>query len=95
MENTIQNALNKIWGCWTGKIAGGTYGQLVEGWQKKRIQRTIHSLTGWMRNITKHKSHTQIINDDEQYELIALLVLESFTDEEITRTQSRTYTLGA
>nr|MDO8112010.1 ADP-ribosylglycohydrolase family protein [Candidatus Sigynarchaeota archaeon] len=70
-KNTL---LDKIWGCWTGKISGGMYGSRVEGRTKKFIQKMVPPLTGWI------ETHRQQINDDEQYELIALLALESLDD---------------
>ena len=68
--------LQKIWGSWTGKVAGGTFGMPVEG-RDRRIITSLHPpLSGW----SKH--HKQSINDDEQYELISLLALEALNDEE-------------
>lgn len=69
--------MNKIWGSWTAKIAAGTYGMPSEGKSKERIQSWNPPITGWMSR------HKQIINDDEQYELIALLALESLSDKEL------------
>ncbi len=64
----------KIWGAWIGKIAGGTYGMPAEG---KYLQKLNPPLTGWMDR------HYQLINDDEQFELIALMLLEHYSDTEI------------
>lgn len=68
--------MNKIWGSWTGKIAGGIYGMPVEGKTKEYIQQMQPPLKGW------GIGHIRIINDDEQYEFIALQALESLNDEE-------------
>jgi ADP-ribosylglycohydrolase len=68
--------LQKIWGSWTGKVAGGTFGMPVEG-RDRRIILTMHPpLSGWSVH------HKQSINDDEQYELISILALEALNDEE-------------
>ncbi|KKN12404.1 hypothetical protein LCGC14_1016870 [marine sediment metagenome] len=68
--------LQKIWGSWTGKIAGGTFGMPVEG-RDRRIVLNLHPpLSGW----SKH--HRQVVNDDEQYELISLIALEALNDDE-------------
>ena len=68
--------LQKIWGSWTGKIAGGTFGMPVEGKRRNYITTLQPPLSGW----SKH--HKQAINDDEQYELISILALEALDDEE-------------
>ncbi len=68
--------LQKIWGSWTGKVAGGTYGMPVEGRGRMIITNMHPPLSGW----TTH--HKQSINDDEQYELISILALEALSDEE-------------
>jgi len=68
--------LEKIWGSWTGKIAGGTFGMPVEGRERQIILNMHPPLSGW----SKH--HKQSINDDEQYELISLLALETLSDDE-------------
>ena len=68
--------LQKIWGSWTGKIAGGTFGMPVEGKDRKVITNMHPPLSGWSIH------HRQGINDDEQYELISLLALEALIDEE-------------
>ena len=78
MENSDW-IFDKIWGSWTGKIAGGTFGMPVEGWRKDRIQKLNPPLTGW---IQKHK---QVVNDDEQFEFIALMALEQTPDEELAK----------
>ena len=68
--------LQKIWGSWTGKIAGGTFGMPVEGKRRNFINHLQPPLSGW----SKH--HKQGVNDDEQYELISILALEELNDEE-------------
>jgi len=68
--------LQKIWGSWTGKIAGGTFGMPVEGKRREVIANMHPPLSGWSIH------HRQGINDDEQYELISLLALEALNDEE-------------
>ncbi|MHA2051805.1 MAG: ADP-ribosylglycohydrolase family protein [Promethearchaeota archaeon] len=70
--------LQKIWGSWTGKVAGGTFGMPVEGKGRMIITNMHPPLSGW----SKH--HKQSINDDEQYELISILALEALSDEEFT-----------
>ncbi|TFF85146.1 MAG: ADP-ribosylglycohydrolase family protein [Promethearchaeota archaeon] len=72
--------LNKIWGVWTGKIAGGTFGQPVEGKEKEDIQDAKPPLAGWT---PAHLSFINFPNDDEQYELVALLALENLNDEQL------------
>lgn len=72
--------LNKIWGAWTGKIAGGTFGQPVEGKRKENIQKTKPPLAGWTLD---HLSYINFPNDDEQYELVALLALENLNDDQL------------
>ena len=68
--------LQKIWGSWTGKVAGGTFGMPVEGRDRNVITNMHPPLSGW----SKH--HRQAINDDEQYELISLIALEALSDDE-------------
>ncbi len=68
--------LQKIWGSWTGKVAGGTFGMPVEG-KKREIVLNLHPpLSGWSIH------HRQGINDDEQYELISILALEALSDND-------------
>ena len=68
--------LEKIWGSWTGKIAGGTFGMPVEGKTRSVITKFQPPLSGWSIH------HNQAVNDDEQYELISLLALETLSDDE-------------
>ncbi|MFW9822543.1 MAG: ADP-ribosylglycohydrolase family protein [Candidatus Thorarchaeota archaeon] len=68
--------LEKIWGSWTGKIVGGTFGMPVEGKLREIIINLHPPLSGWS------KYHKQVVNDDEQYELISLLALEALSDDE-------------
>jgi ADP-ribosylglycohydrolase len=68
--------LQKIWGSWTGKVAGGTFGMPVEGRSRVVITNMHPPIDGW----SKH--HKQNVNDDEQYELITILALEALSDEE-------------
>jgi len=67
---------DKIYGAWTGKVAGGTFGMPVEGRSRVVITNMHPPLDGW----SKH--HNQSINDDEQYELISILALEALNDDE-------------
>jgi ADP-ribosylglycohydrolase len=71
--------LQKIWGSWTGKIAGGTFGMPVEGRVRGHIQNLHPALCGWSTH------HKQAVNDDEQYELISLLALEAINDDEFVK----------
>lgn len=71
--------LQKIWGSWTGKVAGGTFGMPVEGRSHEIIANLHPPLSGW----SKH--HKQGVNDDEQYELISLLALEALSDDEFDK----------
>ena len=71
--------LQKIWGSWTGKVAGGTFGMPVEGRNHVIVASLQPPLSGW----SKH--HSQAVNDDEQYELISLLALEGLNDGEFSR----------
>ncbi|MHA2237706.1 MAG: ADP-ribosylglycohydrolase family protein [Candidatus Hodarchaeales archaeon] len=68
--------LQKIWGSWTGKVGGGTFGMPVEGRSRVVITNMHPPLDGW----SKH--HKQNVNDDEQYELITILALEALSDDE-------------
>ena len=68
--------LQKIWGSWTGKIAGGTFGMPVEGKNREVVLNLHPPLSGW----SKH--HRQVVNDDEQYELISILALEALSDDD-------------
>ena len=67
---------DKIYGAWTGKVAGGTFGMPVEGRTREFVINMHPPLSGW----SKH--HRQIVNDDEQYELISILALEALSDED-------------
>jgi len=67
---------DKIYGAWTGKVAGGTFGMPMEGKHRDIVLNLHPPLSGW----TTH--HRQIINDDEQYELISILALEALSDED-------------
>ncbi len=71
--------LQKIWGSWTGKVAGGTFGMPVEGRDRRIIINMHPPLSGWSIH------HRQGINDDEQYELISILALEALDDEEFAK----------
>jgi len=68
--------LQKIWGSWTGKISGGTFGMPVEGRTRGTIINLHPPLSGWSIH------HNQGVNDDEQYELISILALEALSDDE-------------
>ncbi|MCK4285334.1 MAG: ADP-ribosylglycohydrolase family protein [Candidatus Lokiarchaeota archaeon] len=68
--------LQKIWGSWTGKISGGTFGMPVEGRTRGTIINLHPPLSGWSTH------HRQGVNDDEQYELISILALEALSDDE-------------
>jgi len=70
---------DKIYGAWTGKVAGGTFGMPVEGRRREIVLTLQPPLSGW----SKH--HNQGINDDEQYELITILALEDLNDEEFAK----------
>ena len=39
--------LQKIWGSWTGKVAGGTFGMPVEGRDRRVITNMHPPLSGW------------------------------------------------
>jgi len=67
---------DKIYGAWTGKVAGGTFGMPVEGKHRDIVLNMHPPLSGW----SKH--HRQGINDDEQYELISILALEALNDDD-------------
>jgi len=68
--------LQKIWGSWTGKVAGGTFGMPVEGRRREVIASMHPPLSGWSTH------HRQGVNDDEQYELISILALEALSDDD-------------
>ena len=71
--------LQKIWGSWTGKVAGGTFGMPVEGKRREIILNLHPPLSGWSSH------HRQGVNDDEQYELISILALEDLSDEDFAK----------
>lgn len=79
MFAATDDILDKIWGCWLGKVAGGTLGMPAEGRKKEKIQKWSPPLSGWM------KKHKQTINDDEQFEILALLAIESYSDDELNK----------
>jgi len=70
---------DKIYGAWTGKVAGGTFGMPVEGRRREIVLNMHPPLSGW----SKH--HRQTINDDEQYELISILALEALSDDDFAK----------
>jgi len=74
-----KNLLQKIWGSWTGKVAGGTFGMPVEGKRREIVLNLHPPLSGWSSH------HKQSINDDEQYELISILALEDLSDEDFAK----------
>jgi hypothetical protein len=95
-QDRSDRLFSKIWGTWTAKIAAGTYGQLVEGWAKKRIQKMNPPLTGWIPSTMKmRRGHVQWVNDDEQYELIALLALEALSDDQFQKRKKSHILLAA
>jgi ADP-ribosylglycohydrolase len=71
--------LKKIWGSWTGKVAGGTFGIAAEGSDRKIITKMQPPLSGWSTH------HRQRLNDDEQFELVSLLALEGLGDEDFAK----------
>ena len=71
--------LQKIWGSWTGKVAGGTFGMPVEGKRREIVLNLHPPLSGWSSH------HRQGVNDDEQYELISILALEDLSDEDFAK----------
>jgi ADP-ribosylglycohydrolase len=74
-----KNLLQKIWGSWTGKVAGGTFGMPVEGKSREIVLNLHPPLSGWSSH------HRQGVNDDEQYELISILALEDLSDEDFAK----------
>ena len=70
---------NKVAGAWTGKISGGTFGMPTEGKTMAKIRKFRPPLTGW------GLYHQQVVNDDEQFEFIALMALEAASDDEIQK----------
>ncbi len=74
-----KNLLQKIWGSWTGKVAGGTFGMPVEGKRREIVLNLHPPLSGWSSH------HRQGVNDDEQYELISILALEDLSDEDFAK----------
>jgi len=71
--------LQKIWGSWTGKVAGGTFGIAGEGSDRKIITKMQPPLCGWSTH------HRQAVNDDEQFELVSILALEGLNDEDFAK----------
>ncbi len=65
--------LDKIHGSWVGKAVGSAYGMPVEGWDPRRIENEIGQLAGWQE---VHGTGGGVENDDEQFELVAILCLE-------------------
>ena len=71
--------LQKIWGSWTGKVVGGTFGIAGEGSDRKIITKMHPPLCGWSAH------HRQTLNDDEQFELVSILALEGLSDEDFAK----------
>ena len=64
MFTATDDVLDKIWGCWLGKVAGGTLGMPAEGKKTEKIQNWSPPLSGWM------KKHKQIINDEDRTSVV-------------------------
>ncbi|MFX0098207.1 MAG: ADP-ribosylglycohydrolase family protein [Candidatus Hodarchaeota archaeon] len=63
----------KCHGSWLGKVIGSLYGMPVEGRDPREIKKQHGQFAGWQE---AHGAGGGVINDDEQFEIVALLCLE-------------------
>ncbi|HMF31391.1 MAG TPA: ADP-ribosylglycohydrolase family protein [Candidatus Lokiarchaeia archaeon] len=64
---------DKCHGSWVGKVTGSTYGMPFEGKNPRWLAKTYKQVAGWQK---RHGAGGGVINDDEQFELVALICLE-------------------
>lgn len=72
-EITLKSYLNKVYGSWLGRVAGDFVGAPVELKDVKSIQRRYGEITYFPKKI-----NLNYVNDDEMYEIIAVLALEKY-----------------
>src|SRR4030042_7164532 len=64
---------DKCHGSWVGKVVGSTFGMPFEGKNPREIAKQYGQIAGWQ---AAHGTGGSVVNDDEQFELVALLCLE-------------------
>lgn len=63
----------KVHGSWLGKVVGSAYGMPYEGKDPRAIWQEAGQLAGWQ---AAHGTGGGVVNDDEQFEVVALLCME-------------------
>ncbi len=64
---------DKCHGSWVGKVTGSAFGMPFEGKNPRDIAKQYGQIAGWQ---PAHGPGGGVVNDDEQFELVALLCLE-------------------
>ena len=72
-EGESKQLFKKIHGSWTGKVIGSLYGMPFEGKDPRELEASHGQIAGWQ---AAHGTGGGVINDDEQFELVALLCME-------------------
>ncbi|GAB4319067.1 MAG: hypothetical protein Kow0069_22450 [Promethearchaeota archaeon] len=79
--------MDKIHGSWTGKVVGSAFGMPFEGKDPRWIAQEFGQVAGWQE---AHGRGGGVVNDDEQFELAALICMEregvaGFTLEKVAK----------
>jgi ADP-ribosylglycohydrolase len=72
-ELTSKEYYNKVYGSWLGRVAGDFVGAPLELRDVERIQRRYGEINNYPKKI-----NLNYVNDDEMYEIIALIALEKY-----------------
>ncbi len=76
-----QTYLDKCHGSWVGKVTGSNFGMPFEGKSPQWMEKTYGQVVGWQQI---HADEGSVINDDEQFELVAILACEDHGYENLS-----------